>query len=84
MKTAIIFADGLKQIMLTPENDDEKMALALITPNDDIELAVHTGSFGERHMRPFTASINKCRGGYLRVFETQESIMLVLKPKDKP
>lgn len=83
MKTAIIFADGVKQIMFTPENDDEKQALQLITPNDNIELTLHTGSFGEQRFRPFTASINKCQGGFLRVFDDSQSIFLVLTPKTK-
>jgi hypothetical protein len=83
MKTAIIFADGIKQIIFTPENDDEKQALKLFTPNDDIELAICTGSFGEQHFRPFTASINKCQGGFLRVYQDAQSIMFVLTPKTK-
>lgn len=83
MKTAVVFADGLKQVIFTPENDDERMALKLITPNDKIELAIQSGSFGEARFRPFTASINACKGGYLRVFDSSESLMLVLTPKDK-
>jgi hypothetical protein len=82
MKTAIIFADGIKQIILTPENDDERMALKLITVNDDISLGVVTGSFGDESLRPFSSNILECRGGYLRPFGEQNSIMLVLKPKD--
>ncbi len=83
MKTAIIFADGIKQIIFTPENDDEKKALKLFSPNDDIELAIHTGSFGEQRFRPFTANIQKCQGGFLRVFDNSESIIFVLTPKTK-
>lgn len=82
MKTAIVFAGGIKQIMFTPENDDEKQALRLITPDDNIELAIHHGGFGEANFKPFTASINKCRGGFLRVFSDQETTMLVLTPKE--
>lgn len=82
MKTAIVFADGIKQIVLTPENDDEKQALKLITPNDDISLAVKTGTFIDKHAeKPFHAVINCCQGGYLRAFSDEESIMLVLTPK---
>lgn len=83
MKTAIVFADGLKQIILTPENDDEKKALKLITPQDDIELAVHTASFGEARFKPFTVKINESKGGYLRTYDDTESIMLVLRPRAK-
>lgn len=81
MKVAIIFAEGIKQINFTPENDDERQALKLITANDDISLAVHSGSFGEERLKPFTVGINQCQGGYLRAFQGEQSIMLVLTPK---
>lgn len=81
MKVAIIFAEGIKQINFTPENDDERQALKLITANDDISLAVHRGSFGEERLKPFTVGINQCQGGYLRAFTGEQSIMLVLTPK---
>jgi hypothetical protein len=81
MKIAIIFSEGVKQINFTPENDDEKQALQLITPNDNIELAVHTGSFGDARFRPFSVNINQCKGGYLRTYDDSQSIMLVLTPK---
>lgn len=83
MKVAIIFSEGVKQINFTPENEDEKQALKLITPNDDIQLAVKNGSFGEERYEPFTIEVNQCKGGYLRVFDNSESIMLVLSPKPK-
>ena len=81
MKTAIVFADGLKQIILTPENDDERMALKYITPSDNIQMAIKDGSFGHEHGTPYTAKIAECQGGYLRVFQDSQSIMLVLSPK---
>jgi hypothetical protein len=83
MKIAIIFADGTKQINFTPETDDEKQALKLITPNDDIQLAVKGGSFGAEWHKPFTVAVNKCQGGFLRVYDNSDSIMLVLTPKEK-
>jgi len=83
MKVDIIFSEGIKQINFTPENDDEKMALSLITPNDDISLAVEQGRFGEESYKPFSVSINQSRGGYLRAFGSEQSIMLVLTPKEK-
>jgi hypothetical protein len=81
MKTAVIFADGVKQIVFTPENKDEKYALSLLTPDDDIELLIQNGSFGEERFKPFTATVNECQGGYLRVYSNDESRILVLKPK---
>ncbi len=86
MKTAVIFADGVKQIMFTPENDSEKFALSLITPEDDIELLLKRGGFysSSGGDKPFTAHISQCQDGYLRVYDDYESRILVLKPKNKP
>lgn len=81
MKTAIIFCDGIKQIILTPENDDERFALNLITPSDDIELLVKKGGFGSAHNQPFSANVSECQGGYLRIYQDEDSRILVLKPK---
>jgi hypothetical protein len=82
MKVAIIFSEGIKQINFTPENDDEKQALKLITPNDDIDLAVKNGQFyGYGNGNNFGIEVKTTQGGYLRVFENTESIMLVLSPK---
>jgi hypothetical protein len=83
MKTAVIFSDGIKQIVFTPETKDEKFALSLISTNDDIELAIKDGHFGEERFKPFTANIDMCRNDYLRVFDDSESKILVLKPKKK-
>ena len=38
MKTSIVFSEGTKQIIFTPENDDERQALKMITPDDNIKL----------------------------------------------
>ncbi len=84
MRVAIIFSDGVKQINFTPENDQEKMALKLITPDDNINLAVKSGTFGENYLRPFSMQVNRCQGGYLRAYQDDESIMLVLSPKPSP
>ncbi len=84
MKTAIIIADGIKQIMFTPENDSEKQALKMITPDDDISLEVKEGTFYDS--APDSAkgyTVNECKGGYLRAFDSEDSLMLVLKPKKK-
>ena len=81
MKTAIVFSDGIKQIIFTPENEDEKLALKLITVNDDISLAVKQGSFGQQQYEPYRHNVQMCQGDYLRVFSEQNSVMLVLTPK---
>ena len=81
MKTAVIFADNVKQIVFTPENKSEKYALSLITEEDDIELLIENGSFGEERFHPFTANVSMCVGGYLRIFKDRDSKILVLRPK---
>ena len=84
MKTAIILADGIKQIMFTPENESEKMALKMITPEDNISLEIKSGTFYDS--MPESAkgyAVQKSRGDYLRAYECEESLMLVLTPKNK-
>lgn len=83
MKTAVIFCEGIKQIVFTPETPEEKYALSLISPSDDIELLVERGSFGDQHNKPFTRTVSECSGGWLRVYHESESRILVLKPKAK-
>lgn len=43
MKIALYIADGLEQIILTPEDDGEKAILGKLT--DDYTLSVKTGQF---------------------------------------
>lgn len=80
MKTAVVFADWKKQVIFTPENDNERMALALITPDDNIELAIKRWSFvNESEVANFM--IGTCTWGYLRMYGDKDSVMLVLSPK---
>jgi len=81
MKTAIILTEGVKQIVFTPENDSEKFALSLITPNDDMELLIKNGSIGDNYLKPFTATVSECQSGFLRVFSDTDSRIIVFKPK---
>ena len=83
MKTAIIFCDGVKQIILTPENDDEKFALSLLTPSDDMSILITSGTFGDKDDRPFTKNVSNCVGGYLRLYNDSYSRIIVLTPKEK-
>ena len=73
MKTVIILSDGIKQIIFTPENEQEKYALALITPDDDIELLIEDGGFGNENYKPFTKTIEQCKGGWLRLYHEEHS-----------
>lgn len=85
MKTALIIADGIKQIMLTPESDSERQALKLITENDDITVEFKEGTFYSNYT-PKSAlgyTVQKCQGDYLRAYENEDSLMLVLTPKKK-
>lgn len=87
MKTAIIIADGIKQIMFTPENESEKMALNMFTPDDNISLEVKQGTLYDGHNTPQCARgyiVQKCKGEFLRAYDNEDSLMLVLTPKDKP
>ena len=80
MKTAIIITGGVKQITLTPETPYEKQALSYINSNDDISIAVKCGSFVDA--TTLGLEVSRCQGDYLRAFTNQESVMLVLKPKE--
>lgn len=86
MKTAIIIACGIKQICLTPENEEERQALKMITADDDISLEIKEGSMYDQP--PFSSVkngyiIEKSQGGYLRGYTCSDSIMLVLTPKPR-
>lgn len=83
MKTALIITEDIKQIVLTPQTEAEKKALKLFTPDDHIEVAIKSGTlFGYDRKTPMIGmDVNECQGGYLRFFENEESIMLVLTPK---
>lgn len=81
MKTAILLADGVKQIMFTPETESEKDALNLITADDDIHTVIKRGTFSGIDT-VFGANVYECRGGYYRAEENTESVMFVLTPKE--
>lgn len=83
MEVSIIISNGVKQVMFTPENDNEKQALKMITPDDNIELAIKEGSFYDKGTQPAGYNVGMCQGGYLRAWQNQDSIMLVLTPKVK-
>jgi len=84
MKTAILITEGVKQIMFTPENDNEKEALKYISPDDDIHIVIKTGSFyGDNEAKIFGVNVYECRGGYYRAENNDESVMFVLTPKKK-
>ena len=79
MKCAIVLTEGIKQIMLTPENDSEKQALRMITRDDDITIETKWGEFYDN--KPVGYNVVECGAGYLRGFQSDDSLMLVLKRK---
>ena len=83
MKCAVVLADGIKQIMFTPESENEKMALKMINIDDDIDIERHFGSFydDEKTIKGYNVAL--CKGGYLRAYKDSDSLMLVLKKKEE-
>lgn len=63
MKTAIYVEDGVKQIVLTPENDFEK---EVVSDFHDENLTV----------RIISGSFYNCNGGFVRHGQSDESIIL--------
>ena len=85
MKCALIIANDIKQIMLTPESKEEKAALRLITPDQDISVDIEEGTmFDKSPPSALGYTVNVCQGGYSRAYKDEDSIMLVLRPKKKP
>jgi hypothetical protein len=83
MKTAILLADGVKQIMFTPETENEKKALKMITADDEIHTVIKTGSFySGNESEVFGVNVFMCQGGYMRAEKDIDSVMFVLTPKE--
>ena len=83
MKCAVIIASDLRQVMLTPETEEEKYALSIITTNDDITVDIKSGTFYSYESPPSAHgyTVQECKGDYLRAYSDTNSIMLVLRPK---
>lgn len=64
MKTAIYIANGVTQVVLTPEHDLEKDLVKRITEQHAV--TIRKGSFYE------------CNGGWTRHANTDESLMLIV------
>ena len=83
MKTSIVINEQAKQIILTPENDTDRAILKMITPNDKVDLAFKSGRFTSEHSHA-GMNISMCQGGFLRGYSDEESLMMVLTPKERP
>ena len=88
MKISIVFTEGAKQIMMTPETPHEKTALSYIAPNDVLKTVSKPkrfmGTFADDPSDHVSYQIYQCKGGYYRAFETADSLMFVIEePKNK-
>ena len=81
MEVTLVSKNRINQIVLTPENDHEKVILRLIH-SSQVEATLKVGNFTE------------CKGGWIRCFSPAvpmygvnendiDSLMVVLKPKDE-
>ena len=72
MKLAVYIEGDYKQIILTPENDEEKNILSVFEEKaDEIRTATIT-----------TGSFYHCQGGWVREGSSKESVMLILRRKE--
>jgi len=81
MKISVVLAEGVKQIMFTPETEHEKKALKHIAPNDEYSVASVMGTF-DSEPQHYSYNASMCQGGNLRRFAEKDSLMFVLKPVD--
>ena len=80
MKLSIVLAEGVKQIMMTPDTEYEKEALKHIAPNEEYKVASMIGTYDDKPNH-FSYNSSKCKGGYVRRFAEKDSLMFVLTPK---
>lgn len=83
MKVSVLISEGVKQLILTPETEHEKMALKLIDPEDKIHTVVKRGCFVGEEPRVLGYDVYQCQGGYYRAEENFDSVMFVITPDKK-
>lgn len=71
MKIALYIEDGLEQIVLTPDGATEKALLGRL----------HDGT---REFSLLRGTFYECRGGWMRHGESDDSTLIVLRPKPNP
>lgn len=82
MKISMVIVEGAKQIMITPETEHEKEILRYIEPTDELSVVSKSGSFGDKY-RHLNYQVAECQGGYYRPFEDTDSLMFIIKEKEK-
>lgn len=82
MKISIVLAEGIKQIMFTPETDHERGALKWIAPGDKATVAAQWGTY-DNEPRHYEYNSGMCQGGYVRRFAEKDSLMFVIKEEEK-
>lgn len=82
MKISIVLAEGVKQIMFSPETDHEKNALKWIAPGDKATVAAQWGTY-DREPNHYSYNSSRCEGGYIRRFAEKDSLMFVIEDSSK-
>jgi hypothetical protein len=80
MKLSIVIAEGVKQVMMTPETEHEREALKWISPTDEISIAQEWGTYDDEPNH-YSKQTSMSRAGILRRFAEKDSLMFVLTPK---
>lgn len=82
MKISLIITNDAKQVMMTPETDQEREALKWISPNDTLEVVAKMGTLFDNETGHANYQICENQAGYYRIFETAESLMFVIRKKE--
>lgn len=82
MKISLVISEGTKQIMMTPENEFEREALKYIKPTDRLQVVAKWGTYDDKPSH-YSYNTEKCQGGYLRRFATEDSLMFVIEDSPK-
>lgn len=69
MKTTAIFTEGLTQIVLKPESEQERNILSLFDKGE-YNITVHRSRFSE------------CCAGYIREYKQDQDAILCIRPKE--
>ena len=81
MKTAVIVKGEVSQVTLTPETEAERAILSLFKRrNSEVDLSIVEGRVGLGGSI-YGTSINQCQGGWLKEFEDEHSVNIVVGPK---